>query len=568
MKLKSAVLSLTVLILYLSLREQAVAACGSIPDGSIEYNTTSTAHEICNGTKLRAIQTDATNMGACSLANSIEYDATNKYPKICISGNYKPVTCVGGTGTCTTYTACSTNGPLEWVPGQGFRWCDGANYRQISVASIWTWIKGFNNTTSNGVYGTQGTEDAGNAPGVRAYVQGAVSGGYYYLFGGKGRGASTTTEGSMGDLWRYNPTTNAWTFMKGTTAQAAAGVWGTMGTEAAGNYPSGRAGAGLNTQLADSTGNIWIFGGLGQASDNASALPVGDLWIYKPSTNNWTFKAGVSTQKAVSVRNTMFTYNATTKPSGRAYHGMVVNPANNKIYIYGGYGYNTTCSMICIPATQPDFFEYDIATGQFRWLMSSGTAGAAAVKGAVGVFGATYHPGGRQYPAMWVDASNNVWLWGGLGKGTGGSEAQLNDLWKFDIATNQWAWMGGVTTTNNAGNYGPRGVAGTGYYPMARDGNAYWKDSSGNFWLFAGYGSTGSLTDLWKFNPTTLEWTLMGGSNALGTVANYGVMGTGSASTTPGNRDGGMGWANGTTVMIFGGTNRAAGLNGDLWTFD
>ena len=49
-----------------------------------------------------------------------------------------------------------------------------------------------------------------------------------------------------------------------------------------------------------------------------------------------------------------------------------------------------------------------------------------------------------------------------------------------------------------------------------------WTDTSGNLWLFGGYGpiSTGyigDLNDFWKFSPSTLEWTWMGGSNTIPT---------------------------------------------------
>jgi len=58
-----------------------------------------------------------------------------------------------------------------------------------------------------------------------------------------------------------------------------------------------------------------------------------------------------------------------------------------------------------------------------------------------------------------------------------------------------------------------------------------WTDSNGNFWLFGGYGfdsggNYGSLNDLWEFNPTTNEWTWMGGSSTIaGATGIYGSIG-------------------------------------------
>ena len=48
-------------------------------------------------------------------------------------------------------------------------------------------------------------------------------------------------------------------------------------------------------------------------------------------------------------------------------------------------------------------------------------------------------------------------------------------------------------------------------------GASSWTDSSGNLWLFGGYGVDANglesgLNDLWEFNPSTNEWAWMGGA--------------------------------------------------------
>ncbi len=63
------------------------------------------------------------------------------------------------------------------------------------------------------------------------------------------------------------------------------------------------------------------------------------------------------------------------------------------------------------------------------------------------------YPGARQYAMMWLDSNNDVWLFGGLGYGTDSSVGQLNDLWKYTVATNIWTWVSGSNTYNQNGNY-------------------------------------------------------------------------------------------------------------------
>jgi hypothetical protein len=56
-----------------------------------------------------------------------------------------------------------------------------------------------------------------------------------------------------------------------------------------------------------------------------------------------------------------------------------------------------------------------------------------------------------------------------------------------------------------------------------------WIDSSGNLWLFGGYGydstgSVGKLNDLWQYSPSSGQWTWVGGedaANASGSTARW-----------------------------------------------
>ena len=69
------------------------------------------------------------------------------------------------------------------------------------------------------------------------------------------------------------------------------GVYGTLGTFAAGNIPGSRYSA---VSWTDSSGNFWLFGGSGyDAGDVLGTL--NDLWEYKPSANEWAWMSGSST---------------------------------------------------------------------------------------------------------------------------------------------------------------------------------------------------------------------------------------------------------------------------------
>ncbi len=131
-------------------------------------------------------------------------------------------------------------------------------------------------------------------------------------------------------------------------------------------------------------------------------------------------------------------------------------------------------------------------------------------------------PGGRLGPVSWTDKAGNLWLFGGGGFDSNGTFGLLNDLWKFDPSAGEWTWILGANTVGAAnggqpGIYGQQGSAAAANTAGGRSGAVGWTDASGNFWLFGGAGfdasdTNGNLNDLWKFSPSSGQWTWVGGS--------------------------------------------------------
>jgi hypothetical protein len=223
---------------------------------------------------------------------------------------------------------------------------------------------------------------------------------------------------------------------------------------------------------------------------------------------------------------------------------------------------------------------------------SLGNCGQPGVYGAKGTPAATNVPGGRYTASSWTDSGGHLWLFGGDGFDSAGNEGFLNDLWEFNPslgATGEWAWMGGSSTADHAGVYGPLGTFGAGNTPGGRLGAASWTDSGGHLWLFGGYGNSSKvggfgdfLNDLWEFDPSvgaTGEWAWMGGSSTAGSNGGqpgvYGVLGKPAAGNIPGSRSGASSWTDGNGhLWLFGGygfganSNYGAGELNDLWEFD
>jgi N-acetylneuraminic acid mutarotase len=208
--------------------------------------------------------------------------------------------------------------------------------------------------------------------------------------------------------------------------------------------------------------------------------------------------------------------------------------------------------------------------------------GQPGVYGTLGVFGAGNIPGGRSSAASWIDSGGNFWLFGGVGQDAGGDRVTLNDMWEFNPSRNQWAWMGGSNVLNpdigsQWGVYGNLGIPAPENIPGSREQAATWTDSSGNFWLFGGsdpFGSGGlnMLNDLWKFNPSTKQWTWVNGPSTIsctnygdgtslyggyfcGQLSLNGALGVPAAGNIPGGRAPAAQWidSNGN-LWLFGGT--------------
>jgi hypothetical protein len=176
-------------------------------------------------------------------------------------------------------------------------------------------------------------------------------------------------------------------------------------------------------------------------------------------------------------------------------------------------------------------------------------------------------PGARRGAVSWNDAQGNFWLFGGDGyDSTGVQQGELNDLWEYSPVIGEWTWVGGSNSVNAAGVYGTQGVAAATNVPPPRDSAACWTDASGNFWMFGGEVLDVSahiyhrVNDLWKYSPTSAQWTWVAGSSTVDATGVYGTQGVAAATNVPGARASISTWkdANGN-VWLFGGDQFPSG---------
>src|SRR5688572_15828661 len=126
------------------------------------------------------------------------------------------------------------------------------------ASNMWTWIGGNTSVDQFGTYGTIGIASGSNIPGSRSHAMSWTDNqGNFWLFGG--HGYSSNSVGYLNDLWKYNPTTKLWTWVKGSNSSGGdPNVYGSLGVESSGNQPASRYEA---TTWTDANGNLWMFGG-------------------------------------------------------------------------------------------------------------------------------------------------------------------------------------------------------------------------------------------------------------------------------------------------------------------
>jgi hypothetical protein len=238
---------------------------------------------------------------------------------------------------------------------------------------------------------------------------------------------------------------------------------------------------------------------------SGATLPgdVDDVTVACSDYGQWIWQGGLNTVNASGVYGTQGAGSASNVPGARYSASSWIDSSGN-LWLFGGVGYDSTGGV----GNLNDLWRYSPSSGQWTWISGGNADNAAGVYGTQGTASASNVPGARYSASSWIDSSGNLWLLGGYGYDSTGSVGRLNDLWQYSPSSGQWTWVGGEDVANAGGVYGALGTASASNLPGAREAASSGIDSSGNLWLFGGYGydsngDLGYLNDLWQYNPST-----------------------------------------------------------------
>ena len=291
----------------------------------------------------------------------------------------------------------------------------------------WAWVDGPDQPVGTdypsqpGIYGTMGVPAPGNQPGARDSAtcwtdpQGNI-----WLYGGEGFD-STGTAGQLEDLWRYN--NGEWAWMNGSdiATQETNGsyqgmaVYGTQGVAAPSNTPGPRRWA---SGWADPSGNLWLFGGAGEIcclnGNYALGGDLNDLWIYTPSTGEWTWMAGSNQIARYGTYGTLGTSAPGNTPGSRTGAAAWSDAAGN-LWLFGGSGVGIVgddCGggMVCI---LNDLWKFNPSLNEWTWVAGPNISDQPGVYGTEGMAAPGNLPPPRENAVTLADSEGNVWLFGG-----------------------------------------------------------------------------------------------------------------------------------------------------------
>jgi hypothetical protein len=433
-----------------------------------------------------------------------------------------------------------------------------ADFDASIAHDVWTWVSGDESVIQAGVYGAKGVAAASNKPGARdGSITWTDSNDDLWLFGGQG--VIGNTMGTLNDLWKFDGTN--WTWVSGDDTVNQAGVYGTKGVSAAANKPGARL---WSISWIDESDNLWLFGGNG-IDINGTRGDLNDLWKFDGT--NWTWISGDNTVDQSGVYGTKGEAAVANKPGGR--QGSISwTDSSGNFWLFGGGGFD----MFGVEGSLNDLWKFDGTN--WTWVSGNNSYALGGVYGTKGVTEDTNVPGGRFCSTGWIDASDNLWLFGGTGFDFTNTPGYLNDLWKFD-GTN-WTWVSGDDTVDHGGVYGTKGVAAGTNKPGSRRYSISWMDSSDNLWFFGGEGFDANdtkgyyLNDLWKFDGT--DWTWVSGDDTTDHSGVYGTKGVTTVTNKPGGRHSGISWIDTKGFFwLFGGNgfdvNNTNGDLNDLWVY-
>ncbi len=417
---------------------------------------------------------------------------------------------------------------------------------------LWTWVNGDTTVNLPPHFGIKGIPDSLNHPsGAYEGCEWTDKKGNFWFFEGAG------SLGCENDLWKYNPSTNMWAWMKGNGIGSDTGSYGVQGVEAISNLPPCRI-FGM-ASWTDTSGNLWMYGGYNNINHNGQDNNFSDLWKFNIATNNWTWVQGSNIPNQPPIWGVQSVSSSFNTPGARSEVVCAWTDNSNNLWLFGGEDIDN--------GQYNDLWKYNISTNEWSWMKGADSTNSPGYYGNQGISDSLNTPSARDSYTRWKDQDGNLWMFGGWQRYMScyplGNAPYYNDMWKYNISSNQWIWINGPNFSCDVGLTGPICSQSSTNLPMGRfETISCWTDNNGDFWMFGGSAVDTALTvygiwlnDMWKYSPVNNEWILVWGDSIPNQHGSFGRKGVASPCNRPLGRMGSVSWydTNTNTMFLFGG---------------
>lgn len=269
-----------------------------------------------------------------------------------------------------------------------------------------------------------------------------------------------------------------WTWMKGDSASTTSGTYGTIGVPNINNTPPNKY---QGAYCVDMNNMLWMYGGNGGSG-------MSDLWKYDHSNNMWTWMKGPQTQGQPPIYGIKGIASPSNLPHSTFVSGMMVCDSSNNLWHFGNF----------VNA----LWKYETSTNNWVWMHGDTVYNTPAVYGIKGVSSSNVVPGRViESKSMWYcKSSHHIYVYD-----------NKQCMWRYNINTNQWAWMKG-DSTGIYYKYGTKGIEDSTIQPpptlpnMSSENHVIWQDKNDMLYLF-----DQSKAIIWRYNPQTNNWMWLHG---------------------------------------------------------
>ncbi len=365
----------------------------------------------------------------------------------------------------------------QWTDLAGNFWLyDNKDLWKFNPTSLnWTWMNGPQGVYSYGVYGNKGIASPLNQPGYRGLCAASWvdNTGDLWLFGGQGY------NGYKNDLWKYNISSNQWTWIAGDSAGNKSHVFGTKGISNPSVTPGGLAET--CATWTDSNNNLWLFGGM-------NGVPWNTLWKFNISSGQWTWMSGDNFASSNGSYGTKNVASPTNVPSARYAYTRWIK--NDTLWLFGGLSIGPL----------NDLWIYSISTNMWTWVGGPNNYYNKGIYNQKCLFASSHLPYSRfETRSCWTDINGNFWFHSGNSAQVNGA---INDLWVYNSNLKKWSWVDGDSIPSvTSPNYGTILISNPSNTPGSRHGSVSWVDGFNNLWLFGGTDDSSNdlMNDMWKY---------------------------------------------------------------------